>query len=359
MMHRPARTAVSIVGIGVGVLLIIFTVGLANGSLRDKARREANVGAEIMFSSAGTQGLSGSDSLRLPVALKNEIEQVEGVKTAVPIGQNTVSAGENSFGTRLVDGVNFDEYAQVAGLQIIEGRKFKDGADEAMTDTAWLPQKNLKIGDAIKIYERDFRIVGTYEPSAGARVKIPLTTMQAQLGAEGKASTILVKIKDGFTADQVVQNLQAKFPDNRIILTRELEGIYMQSIPALNVFLNVVIGVAGGVSALIILLTMYPTVTERTRQIGILKSLGMSNARIAWTIVQEAMLISLCGTMLGVLLTVILKIMMTEWTTLTVQIEPHIVLVVAIIGALSGIAGALYPALRASRLDAVEALSYE
>lgn len=359
MTHRPARTLVSVTGIGIGVLLIIFTVGLANGSLRDKARREANVGAEIMFNASGTHGLSGSGSFRLPVSLKGEIEQVEGVKTAVPIGQDTVSAGDNSFGTRLVDGVNFDEYARVAGLQVIEGRKFTDGADEVMTDTAWLPQKKLKIGDTLKIYERDFRIVGSYEPSAGARVKIPLATMQAQLGAEGKVSTILVKAKDGFTADQVAQNLQAKFPDNQIIMTRELEGIYMQSIPALNVFLNVVIGVAGGISALIILLTMYTTVTERTRQIGILKSLGMSNASIAWTIVQEAVLISFCGTILGVLLTVILKIILTKWTTLTVQIEPQIVLVVAIVGALSGIVGALYPALRASKLDAVEALSYE
>ncbi|MGI8556637.1 MAG: ABC transporter permease [Pyrinomonadaceae bacterium] len=359
MTHRPARTLVSIVGIGIGVLLIIFTVGLANGSLRDRARREANVGAEIMFNASGTHGLSGSVSLRLPVSLAGEIEQVEGVKTAVSIGQNTVSAKDNSFGTRLVDGVNFDEYAQIAGLEVIEGRKFTDGADEVMTDTAWLPQKNLKIGDTIKIYDRDFEIVGTYEPAAGGRVKIPLSTMQAQLGAEGKASTILVKVKDGFTADQVAQNLQAKFPDYQIILTSNLEELYMQSIPALNVFLNVVIGVAGGVSALIILLTMYTTVTERTRQIGVLKSLGMSNAGIAWVIVQEAILISFSGTILGILLTLILKIILTNWTTLTVQIEPQVVLIVALIGGLSGIVGALYPALRAAKLDAVEALSYE
>ena len=359
MTHRPARTAVSIIGIGIGVLLIVFTVGLANGSLRDKAQREANVGAEIMFNAPGAIGLSGSSGMRLPVTLAAEIEKVEGVKTAVPIAQNTIAASENSFGTRLVDGVSFDQYAAITGLQIVEGRKFTDGADEVLTDTAWLPQKNLKLGDTLKIYERDFKIVGTYEPSAGGRVKIPLTTMQAQLGAEGKASTILVKVRDGFTPDQVARNLQAKFPDNQIIMTRELGEIYMQSIPALNVFLNVVIGVAGGISALIILLTMYTTVTERTRQIGILKSLGMSNREIAWTIVQEAMLISFCGMILGVLLTVVLKLVLTQWTTLTVQIEFQIVLLVAIIGGLSGIFGALYPALRAAKLDAVEALSYE
>jgi len=133
----------------------------------------------------------------------------------------------------------------------------------------------------------------------------------------------------------------------------------MQGIPALNVFLNVVIGVAGGVSALIILLTMYTTVTERTRQIGVLKSLGMSNTNIAWTIVQEALLISLGGVLLGVISTVILKLILANWTTLNVQIEPQIVISIVIVGVLSGVVGALYPGLRAARLDAVEALSYE
>ncbi|MGH9821042.1 MAG: ABC transporter permease, partial [Pyrinomonadaceae bacterium] len=220
-------------------------------------------------------------------------------------------------------------------------------------------QKNLKLGDPISMYDRNFTLVGIYEPSVSGRTKIPLSTMQAQLGAEGKASAILIKIKDGYTADGVAQAVQEKFPDNQIILTRDLEELYMQSIPALNVFLNVVIGVAGAVSALIILLTMYTTVTERTRQIGVLKSLGMSNATIAWTIVQEALLISLGGVLVGVVSTWMLKLILGKWTTLNVQIEPQIVLSIVVIGILSGVAGALYPGLRAARLDAVEALSYE
>ena len=70
MLHRPARTIVSIVGIGVGILLIVFTIGLANGSLRERAQREANVGAEIMFRSSGSMGLTGTDVLRLPVSME-------------------------------------------------------------------------------------------------------------------------------------------------------------------------------------------------------------------------------------------------------------------------------------------------
>ena len=359
MLHRPARTVVSIVGIGIGILLIVLTIGLANGSLRERAQREANVGAEIMMRASGSLGLSGSDGLRMLVSMAAEIEKVEGVATAVPIAQNTVAATEGITGTRLLDGVPYDKYAAVAGLQIIQGRKFVDGRDEMMSDTAWLERRKLKIGDKFSIYEKDFEIVGTYEPSAGARIKIPLSTMQTQLGAEGMASAFLVKVKDGFTPEVVGNNLHAKFPDNQIVLTSELEELYAQGIPALNVFLNVVIGVAGAISGLIILLTMYTTVTERTRQIGVMKSLGMSKTNIAWTILQEALLISIGGIIFGVLATVLLKFAFAKWTTLTIAIDPKTVVTIVIVGLISGTIGALYPGLRAARLDAVEALNYD
>lgn len=359
MLHRPARTVVSIVGIGTGILLIIFTVGLANGTMRERAAREANVGAEIMFRASGSIGVSGSDTMRLPVTLASEIEKVEGVAAAVPIAQTSVSASDATTGSRLIDGVPYDAYAAVAGLQIVQGRKFADGRDEIITDTAWLERRKAKIGDKFSLYERDFEIVGTYEPSAGARIKIPLTTMQAQAGSEGKASAFLVKVKNGYTTDVVGENLHTRFPDNQIVATSELEELYMQGIPALNVFLDVVIGVAAAISGLIILLTMYTTVTERTRQIGVLKSLGMSKTAIGWTIVQEALLISLGGVVFGVVSMLVLRFLLTKWTSLSVVVEPQIVVTIVVVGVVSGALGALYPGLQATRLDPVEALNYD
>jgi len=85
--HRPARTAVSIAGIALGVLLVVFTVGLAHGLLRERGRREANIGAEIMLRPAGTIGLSGSQPFTLPVAHAAEVARIECVRRAVPIGQ--------------------------------------------------------------------------------------------------------------------------------------------------------------------------------------------------------------------------------------------------------------------------------
>ena len=162
-----------------------------------------------------------------------------------------------------------------------------------------------------------------------------------------------------FTPEQVAQNIQTKFPDNQLIFTKDLEELYMSSIPALGIFLNVVIGVAAVVSALVILLTMYTTVTERTRQIGIMKSLGMSKPGIAWVITQEALLISFVGIITGIILTFVLRLLLTYVIVLEVEISEVVIAIVLGVGLLGGAIGGLYPALRAANLDAVDALNYE
>jgi putative ABC transport system permease protein len=358
-LHRPARTLVSVLGIAIGVLLIVFTVGLANGTIREQANRDANVGAELFFRAAGSIGMGGSDPFRMPESIVDEILRVEGVRNAVAIGQNSVDASDNNTGKRTVDGVRLETYKPMSGMLIMEGREFTPGKDEALIDTAWQRQKRLKIGDTIPIYERQFTVVGTYEPAGGSRIKIPLDVMQSQLGSEGKVSSVLISIEPGHTVDAVGERLQAAFPENQIIRTADLEEIYMAGYPAMNVFLNVFIGIAAAISALVILLTMYTTVTERTRQIGIMKSLGMSNGSIAWTITQEALLLSFAGIVVGIVLTLLARYGLNMITTLEVEMSPVVMLLVLLVGMAGGAAGALYPALRAARLDAVEALSYE
>ncbi|MBA2378618.1 MAG: ABC transporter permease [Blastocatellia bacterium] len=359
MLHRPARTLVSVLGISVGVLLIIFTVGLANGTIREQASREGNVGAEIFVRASGSLGMAGSDAFRLDESLAAELAAVDGVAAAVGIGQNSVDAADSNAGKRLIDGVVFDEYAALSGLKIVEGRPFQSMADEVVIDTGWQQQRNLTVGDTLLLYDRKFTIVGTYEPAGGARVKIDRGLMQQQLGSEGKISTVLVKVTPGRTVDDVGAVLTYRFPDNQIIRTEDLEELYMAGFPAMNIFLNVFIGIAAVISALVILLTMYTTVTERTRQIGIMKSLGMSSGKIALTITQEALLISFLGIIGGIVLTVVLRYGLNFVTTLQVEISPTVIAIVFVVGLLGGAVGGLYPALRAARLDAVEALSYE
>jgi len=104
---------------------------------------------------------------------------------------------------------------------------------------------------------------------------------------------------------------------------------------------------------------MYTTVSERTRQIGILKALGMSKSRIAWVIEQEALLVSLFGVIVGIGLTLAARFAVMRVTRLVIEIEARWIVIAFMVGIVGGTIGALYPALRAARQDAVDALSYE
>jgi putative ABC transport system permease protein len=355
--HRPARTLVSILGTAVGVLLIVFTVGLAHGVLRERGRRESNIGAEIMVRASGSLGFGGTSPFMLPVSRAGEISQIEGVRAATAIGQ-VLDRSDAGFGSRLIDGIDFDEYAKLTTVSIREGKKLT-GGDEAIIDPVWQQQRNANVGSTVQLFERPFKIVGVYEPPGGGRIKIPLSTLQDQEGAEGRCSAVLVATSDPAAQDAVAARIKERFPDDQIIFTRDLPDLYASGVPALNVFIKVVVGVASAISMLVILLAMYTTVTERTRQIGILKALGMSKTGIAWVIEQEAIVVSLLGVTTGIALTFIARLGVMRMTSLVVDVEPRWILIAFLVGIVGGSVGALYPALRAARQDAVEALSYE
>jgi putative ABC transport system permease protein len=355
--HRPARTAVSIMGTAVGVLLIVFTVGLAHGVLHERGRRESNIGAEIMLRASGSLGFGGAAPFMLPVSRAAEVREIAGVRAATAIGQ-VLDRSDGGFGTRLIDGIEFEEYASLTGLKMREGSPLT-GGDQAIMDPAWQQTRNAVVGSTVQLFERPFKLVGVYEPPGGGRLKIPLATMQDQEGSDGRASAILIACVDPSQQEVVAERIKERFPDDQIIFTRDLPEIYASGVPALNVFIRVVVGVAAAISMLVILLAMYTTVTERTRQIGILKALGMSKRGIAWVIEQEAILVSLLGVTVGILLTLAARFAVMRVTTLVVEIEPRWVLIAFLVGIVGGSVGALYPALRAARQDPVDALSYE
>ena len=352
------RTVVSILGPAVGVLLVVFTVGLAHGMLREHGKREANINAEIMVRTSGSTGMGGQDLWALPASDAVELAKIEGVRAAVPLGQ-ALDKSDGGFGQRFIDGVPFAEYSALTRINIRDGRAPNRG-EEAVVDPVWVKEhKGKGIGNTVLLFERNFKIVGVYEPAGGARVKIDLGTMQDQFGAPGRTTAILVGCNDPAQQDAVAARIKERFPEVQLIFTRDLPELYATGVPALGVFIKVVVGVASAISMLVILLAMYTTVTERTRQIGVLKALGMSKSKIAWVIEQEALVVSVLGVILGVLLTLGAKSLITRFTALQVEIEPRWIIISLMVGLVGGTLGALYPAIRAARQDPVEALSYE
>ena len=350
ILYRKTRTLTTVAGVALGVVLVVLTVGIAHGFLHDQGRRNAAVTAEIVVGPAGTTfGLSLNPTLSMPLDLIDKLRTIDGVRDVVPVGQY--------LSGHVIDGIDYDSFTRVSDVRVVEGRAVRSG-DEAMIDRIQQRQRKLKVGDQMQIFDRPFQIVGIYEPESLARIKVPLATMQQYL-QRPLCSMLLVKLADPTRQEEVAAKIKERFPDYGATLTRDLPILIGRGIPALTTFLRVVIGLSIGVSSLVILLTMYTTVTERTRQIGVLKSLGASKAWIAGEIEKEALLISGLGVLTGSLLAIAGKYAIMRLTPVSVELEPMWLFYALALGLLAGALGSLYPALRAANQDPVTALAYE
>jgi|DewCreStandDraft_2_1066082.scaffolds.fasta_scaffold00058_157 putative ABC transport system permease protein len=364
ILARPARTIASIFGVALGVVLILVTVGLARGILYETGQREKNVGAEIIFQSAGTLGASiTATPLALPVAYTQRLREIEGVRAVTPLGRY-IRSGAGGIGFEMIEGIvdrptdTYTTYAAISGIRIVEGHPLQSD-DEIIVDRHYATTKKIAPGSRVEILNHTFTVAGIYEPESGGRVKMRLSKMQELLGAPGKCSSILVKCVDPAEQERVAERIEAALPGNQIIFTRDIPSYYDRGIPALNTFLRVVVGLALVISSLVILLAMYTSITERTREIGILKSLGASRGFIIAAIEKEALTISALGVTLGYLASFIAKAGIMRYTSLIVKFEGKWLLTAALVGLLAGALGALYPAVHAARQDPVRALAYE
>ena len=120
LTHHPGRTAASIAGVAVGIILVVLTVGLVRGMLRDRGRRDTNIRAEILLSLRGQYGLSAASlPLSLPITELAAVRSVPGVAAVTPVGQHLEMKGKTGLGIRQIDGVEFDSYTNVTGVRIV------------------------------------------------------------------------------------------------------------------------------------------------------------------------------------------------------------------------------------------------
>jgi putative ABC transport system permease protein len=392
--QRPLRTAISIIGVALGVVLVVLFVGLARGTMKDSAERQSNVDAELRFTTKGNAAFA-ANPLMLPerfadAFLHGKPEErdadtgevspakppIAGVVAATPVGE-WMQSSVGGLGFELVDGIEYDSFSQTTQIRIVDGRPLGDGRKlenrfEAIVDRYYadvnkdVDGRPVQVGSKIKVYERQFDVVGIYEPSMLARVKIPLHTLQWLLSGAEKSSTVaenctfvMVKCERPEMAADAARAIRELYPSFQVIPTSEIPALYSQGIGAVEVFLNVVIGLAIVISTLVILLGMYTTIIERTREIGILKSLGASKRFIVMSIEKEAALLSTFGVLFGFAISVVSKIIIEANTRLKFDLDWKWLLLAAAIGLLGGIVGALYPAVRAANLDPIEAISYE
>jgi putative ABC transport system permease protein len=348
---------VSVAGVALGVALVMLFTGLARGMSNDLQRRSSNLRAEIIFTRPGALELTSS-SANLSTKYVERLQTIDGVEAAVPVILYLFQ-GNRGFGFEQIEGVDWAGFSKMNGNQLVEGRA-PEAANDIVVDVTKARNGKLQTGSQLTLFgNKPYRVAGVYSPESGARVKMNLAAMQDLLEAPGKCTYILVKVKDGVDAGVVAERLNKELPGNKIQFTRDVFTSVEQSIPYLGLFLKVLVGLAAVVSALVVMLAMYTTITERTREIGILKAMGASRSYIVGVIEKEAILISTMGLVAGFLIAIVGGFLIHRFYGLLFEFGWKWAVTAALIGLLGGVVGALYPAVRAANLDAVSALAYE
>jgi putative ABC transport system permease protein len=356
--QRPVRSLVSVAGVALGVALVMLFTGLSRGMSNDLQRRSQNVRAEIIFTRPGAMDSLTSSTANLSTKYAEMLQGVEGVAATVPVIRY-VSQSNRGFGFEQIEGVDWTPFAAMNEMRIVEGRA-PEAADEVIIDETKARNGGLAVGSVLKLFgDKPYRVAGIYAPESGARVKMSLSAMQEALESPGKCQYILVKCQEGASEQTVAERIREALPDNKIQFTREVFTSIEKSIPYLNTFLRVLVALAALVSGLVVMLAMYTTITERTREIGILKAMGASRGYIIGVIEKEALLISALGLIVGFAVAMLGGYLIHRAYGLVFEYGWRWAIVAALIGLVGGALGALYPAIRAANLDAVNALSYE
>ena len=354
---RPFRTLISIVGVALGVILILLFTGLARGLTENMANRAFNLKAEIFFTRPGAMEMTSSNA-SVSTTYAQKLLAIEGVEATVPMIRYITPDTTGRWGLRQLDGVDWNSFAAMNEMNIVSGRA-PSANDEIVIDERQMIDDKSKIGDTMELFgDHRYKIVGVFAPPSGARIKMSLAAMQDALETD-KCTYILVKIKDGANVDEVAARINQALPGNKINLTRDLVIDAKDRIPALNTFLRVLVGLGAFVSTIFVLLSMYTTITERRKEIGILKSLGASKSFIIRVIEGEAFLIGVLGVLLGFIISFVTSFILQNSFDLQFEFSRNWVLTAIIIALAGSLVGALYPAWRASGIDPVEVMVNE
>jgi putative ABC transport system permease protein len=221
--------------------------------------------------------------------------------------------------------------------------------------------KNIAVNSTYRLLDHDFHVAGIVEHGKGARIFVPMQTLQDLSGARDKASIFFLKCTRGDHTAAVMEEMRAILPGYEIRPLKDFLSLMTStSLPGLDAFVDSMIALAVAIGFLVIFLSMYTTVIERTRDIGVLKSMGASNAYIVRALLMETAVICSAGIAAGIALSYLTRaFFLSALPTLSILITPDWMVRSALIAVAGGLLGASYPAWLASRKDVIEALAYD
>ena len=264
---------------------------------------------------------------------------------------------------QVIDGIDLQSFEAVGGpLPYLSGGPFQ-GPYSMIIDDLEAASKHRKVGDKVEVLNHEFTVTGIVEHGRGARQFVPIQTLQDIVGAQGKASIFYVKLDNPNNADEVVQEIKdiPGMAQYGVHSVKEYLSLMTSSgVPGLNTVIRVVIGIAMIIGFIVIFQAMYAAVMERTREIGILKSLGAGKLYIVGAILRETLLIAVGGVILGIAISFAARsALKAHFQTLPLMITSAWLLRATIIAIIGSLLGAMYPALKAAQKDPIDALAYE
>jgi putative ABC transport system permease protein len=364
LLHRPLRSIISVLAVAIEVIMILSIVAIFMGMLNDQKQRTNGIGADLMLLPSNASLFNGVGSASMPVGDAEVLRRLPHVALVSPVIQHLSTNGN----IEILYGIDYDTFNALKPFVYLAGGKFTGPYDVIVDDimaasTNPATGKPYAVGDTMPIMDRPFRIAGIVEQGKGGRKLIPLATMQELMDTGDKASLFYVKCDSPANDSRVIAEIHSTrgFGNNTLTTVDSwLDQMTPSKIPGFNLSLEIITSIAVIIGFLVIFQSMYTAVLERTREIGILKSMGASKMAIVGVVLRESAVLAVAGVIVGIAGTYGLQQAFMHFLP-THQFE----ITVGWIGRGAAIAfagsifGALYPAWMAARKDPIDALAYE
>ena len=358
LVHRPLRSFISAFAVGIEVIMILSIAAVMFGMLNGTKTRQSGIGMDMIAHPGAASNLIGQTSASASVKVADVLKTLPHVQVAAPIYVKLVA------GTSLenIYGIDFESFNALKPFVFLSGGPFKNEYDIIVDD--FVEAKGFHVGSKIKVLGHDFTVCGVVEHGKGGRKYIPIKTMGDIDTNPGKASLFYLKTENQPQyQEEVRKELLATdgLQDWDVQTLQEfLDTITPERMPGFNIALRIVVGIASIIGFLVIFQSMYTAVMERTREIGILKSMGASKTYIVSGILRETGLLAAVGIVFGIAATFLFRsVLHAEVPSQDFSLTARWVCIATLIAFLGALLGALYPALKAARKDPIDALSYE
>lgn len=364
--RNKTRSFLAIVGIAIGIATIV-ALGLITASLEDSTETTLKEGsAEITVTKIGST--MGSSSGNLNESYVDKLSEIDGVeKTAGLLDSkiiDTTSDRESSRYGYSLYGAKRDDL-NIVGINNVNGSLYNEEEDELIVGKNLADEENYTIGDTIDVYGNDFKITGIYETGSifyDSALFTGLSRLQNLTDNEGEISSVSVKIKKDANLTTVNDNIKDKYNDTlNTITTEEMSKTIEDTLGMINSATTAIEALAIIIGGLGVINTMMMTVFERTREIGVLKSVGWTKKRILAMIMGESIVLTILSGIIGSVLGVVAVVLLLKVNggDMTLIFDINIFIKAFAVALTVGILGGLYPAIKASRLSPTEALRYE